>query len=131
MEKLTELIEKRDKLQRKISDIEYKNLIEVSLPKLKKAIGKCYKYNNSYGCGDNCRAWPLYIQIVSIDESNMQFKTIEFQYTTFGHVEVKTENKFNFNGKNYFNGKGYIEITNKEFNQAKKRFINTLTSLLK
>lgn len=129
MENEKKLREQKAKIDRKISDIEYKKLIEVSIPQLKKSVGKCFKYHNSYG--SNYPRWFLYSKIVSIDEKNMSFKTVEFQKTSMNFVEIKFSQKYNFNGKSYFNSGDYIEIKKSEYERAKKGILKTVQKILK
>lgn len=133
MDKLKELKEKKWKLDRQISNIEYKELVEKSVPLLRKSVGKCFKYLNSYG-GDS-KLWPLYIKIVEINDKDMTFETLEFQKTSKNQIEIRFENRSNFDGKNYFDdvwGSGsYIKITNAEFNRARKSLLKKVKELLK
>ena len=116
---LEQLKGKRDKLVRQINDIEYKKLVEVSVPKLKKMVGQCFKYHNSYGV--NHDRWWLYCKVKEVNEKTMEFTTVEFQRTSMEAIEVKLDRKFNFNGENFFDRMGgYIAITNSEYNRAKK-----------
>jgi hypothetical protein len=130
MDKLDKLKAERQKIDIKIRDIEYKELVEKSIPKLKQSIGKCYKYSNSYG--GNTKRWPLYKKIISIDEKTMSFNSIEFQHTSMNIIEIKHNQVFNFNGENHFDswGNNYTEISNSEFNKAKKSLIKTVNRLL-
>lgn len=125
---LVELKEKRDKLNRQISDIEYSQMVEVSIPKLKKSVGKCFKYLNSYG-GDRPK-WFFYTKIIGIDEKTMTFKTVEFQRTSMDIIEIKFDQKYNFNGENYFNNSGYIEIKKSEYERARKAMSKMVDRLL-
>ena len=128
MEKLQKLIEQRNKLDIEISNLEYKRIIEVSVPLLKKSIGKCFKYRNSYG-GDRPQ-WYLYTKIVGVDEKNMSFNCVSFQKTSMDIVEIKFDQKFNFRGENYFNDRSYIEIKASEYNRAKNSIQKLVTKIL-
>ena len=124
LKKLEQLKERRNNLERQIEDLEYKEMIETSLPKLKKIIGKCFKYHNSYG--GNYERWWLYVKVLSIDEKNMTFNCVEFQRTSMDIAEIKLEKKYNFRGKNYFDGMSYAPISQSEYSRAKralKKFI--------
>lgn len=127
--KLEKLKEERNKLERQISDIEYKNLIEVSIPELRKSIGRTFKYRNSYG-GDS-KSWWLYVKILEVDIKDMTFKTIEFQKTSIDRIEIEFSHKYNYNGKNYFNGSYYTEIKPAEFEKARKEMLKTVERLLR
>lgn len=94
----------------------------VSLPNLKKSVGKCFKYRNSYG-GDS-KKWYLYTKIVSIDEKTMTFTCVEFQRTSMDMVEIKYAYKYNWGGENAFKKYGnYIPIPDSEYNRAKKTLL--------
>jgi len=98
---------------------------EIAVPALRKAVGKCFKYINSYG--GSYERWPLYLKIIDLDEKNLQFKTLEFQRTSLEIVEIKLDKKYNFGGKNYFSDSNYIEIPLSEYKRAAKtllKFVN-------
>mgnify|MGYP001611764821 CR=1 FL=1 len=120
--KLEKLKIERNKLERQISDIEYKKLVEISIPQLKESVGRCFKYRNSYG--SNSKSWWLYLKILSVDEKIMSFKTIEFQQTSMDFIEIKFDQKYNFNGKNYFNVK--IEIVEHMPNEFTSKTTNSI-----
>lgn len=128
MKDIEKLKEEKDKIQRAINDIEYKRMVEVSLPELKRSVGRCFKYRNSYG-GTYDR-WYLYLKIVGIDEKDMSFKTVEFQNTSMEIVEIRYDRKFNFDGKFYFDGGNYIEIKPSEFERAKKALLTKIAKIL-
>lgn len=128
MKDITKLREKAAKINRELSEAEDKIVQETSLPMLRKSIGKCFKFINSYG--GNYEKWPLYIKIVSIDEKSLSFNTIEFQKTSLELAEAKLDKKWNFRGKSYFNDSNYIEISKSEFNKARSNFKKLLTKIL-
>lgn len=99
------------------------------LPSLRKMVGKCFKYINSYG-GDIQKKWNLYIKIVSIDEKNISFTCVEFQRTSLEIVEVRLSKKYNWGGKNHFKDSNYIPIKNSEYNRAKKSLLKFITNKL-
>lgn len=101
---------------------------KVALPSLRKTVGKCFKYLNGYG-GDKAK-WYLYLKVISIDEKNLNYKCVEFQRTSLEIVEVKLGTKYNWRGNNYFNGSNYIEISNAEYNRAKKSLLKFMTDKL-
>lgn len=125
--KLEKLKIERNKIERQISDIEYKKLVEISIPELKESVGRCFKYRNSYGAGES---WWLYVKILSVNEKTMSFKVVEFQQTSMDIIEIKFDQKYNFNGKNYFNGSHYTEIKLSEFEKARKGILKTVSRLL-
>ena len=131
MENLEKLYKEKNDIICKIRRIEEKKLKEKTLPKLRKDVGKCYKYMNSYG--GNSSRWPLYIKIISIDERNNWFKVLEFQNTSENILEIRHNVKINFEGQNYFERYGwsnYQEITKSEFNAAKKRLLKKIDRLM-
>lgn len=130
-EKIDKLREDFNKARVKLIDAEDKIKEEVSKPMLRKSIGKCFKYMNSYGISDNCRRWLLYIKIVDFDEKKMNFKTIQFQKTTLDSIEIKFKQVWNFNSENYFDTSGdYIEITNSEFERARKSLLKIVDKIM-
>lgn len=130
MKKIEKLKQQVNELNKQINDIEYKKLIEVSIPELRKSIGRCFKYKNSYG--GNLDKWWLYKKIISINEKDMTFNTLEFQITSLNIIEVKLEQQYNFGGKSYFDNQGtwYTEIKPSEFNKARKMFLKKIEKLI-
>ena len=115
-------------IARKRIDLEYKEKIEVNVPILKKSVGRCFKYHNSYG--GNYPSWWLYYKIISINEKDMTFTGVEFQKTSKDVVEIKYNKKFSFDGEFYFEGMNWIEITPKEYRKEAKKMLKIATKLL-
>ena len=125
LEKLTILAHKA---ARKLKDAEDEIRNKIARPILRKSVGTCFKYINSYG-GNHDR-WNLYLKIVSFDEGSMSFTCVQFQRTSLDIVEVKLNQVYNFRGESYFNDTGYIKISKSEYNRAKKSILNTVTRIL-
>jgi hypothetical protein len=83
---LEQLKEERKKLNIQIEKIEKKELIEKTIPELKKYVGNCYKYINSY-YGEK-QLWPLYKKIISFNEQTMSFNVLRFQHTSRNDIEI-------------------------------------------
>lgn len=128
MKDIEKLREKAAKANKELRDAEDKIVQETSLPMLRKSVGKCFKFINSYG--GSYERWPLYIKIVSIDEKTLSFNTIEFQKTSLELAEAKLDKKWNFRGESYFNDSNYIEISKSEFNKARSNFKKLLMKIL-
>lgn len=126
-ELLEKLKQKRQNIQQKINKLEEQEIEEISLPTLKKSVGKCFKFINSYGSSHP--KWPLYLKIISIDEKDLMFNTISFQITSLKNVEAKLEEKYNYRGRNYFDDTSYQEIPKAEFEKAKKQFLKTINNI--
>jgi len=116
--KLEQLKDKERTINRRIQDLEYKEMVEDSLPALRKVVGKVYKYHNSYG-GDHERWW-LYVKVLSVNEKDMSFMCVEFQRTSMARIEIVYEAEYNWRGGHKFDSMDYIEITQAEYNRAKK-----------
>ena len=131
MKKLEKLERDKRIIQSKIDDTKHKELMEVSLPFLRKAVGKCFKYRNSYG--NSLPSWDLFLKITGVREKDMSFETIEFQHTSLNHIELRHNQRYNFDGKNSFDsfhGSDYKEIKPSEFNKAKKQFLKQVIKLI-
>lgn len=88
------------------------------LPEMRKLIGKCFMYKNTYGGG---KTWPLYIKVMGIDEKNLNLQCVEFQKTSLEIVEIKLREAITCRGQNQFTrNDGYYPISNAEYNKAKK-----------
>lgn len=129
-QQIKELELKANKILRKKGDLEYRIMLEENLPILKKSIGRCFKYHNSYG--GNSEKWWLYLKINSIDEKTMTYTCTEFQRDSRERLEIKWDKKFNFKGEFCFDnyGQGYTEISLPEYNRAKKSILKLAEKLL-
>lgn len=109
------------KLNMRIRDLEDAERNEVSIPFLRKQVGKCFKYHNSYSCPkDDSERWFIYARILSFDEKNMTFNTIEFEDKHDKKVEIAYERRYNFQGESHF-AHGWIPIEQNEYHRARKR----------
>lgn len=113
-----------------------KNLIEeeyarVGRPLLKKLVGKCYKFSNTYGVGDDMRRWPLYARIVGFDEKDMSFESVEFQLTTRNNIEIRFRKRDNFDCRSHYSlSTGWVEISLKEYDRARRTLLRRVEALL-
>ena len=127
-EQIDKLNEQIRELRFRVTDMERAEADEVSRPLLRKSIGKCFIYSNSYGTGER---WPLYAKIVSFDERNINFITIQFQHTSANRVEIEYEVAHNWEGKSHFReGSGWTEISAAEYNRARRSAMKFITKLL-
>ena len=116
-------------LLRQANEIEEEERNEVQRPILRKAVGKCFKFRNSYG-GDRPKWW-LYAKIVSFDEKEMTFNTVQFEHTSQPKIEVDYVRQYCYNGRNRFNeGDGWIAISAAEYEREAKKLLKTVHSLL-
>lgn len=94
----------------------------IQIENMKLNIGKCFKYRNSYSCPQSEEDyWFVYHQIV--DVKNGRYNAIMFQTTSDGTCSISQEELFYRKFSSCF-----TEITEKEFNQAKERFLQTLNN---
>lgn len=108
------------KLRRVISEIDRINESEV-IPSLKdRYLGKCFKYQNSYGSGSG--KWWLYLQVTEIKDATW-FGSIQFQTDCNGRFDFEYGNTFCLSD-------GYIPITEKEFYSRYQIAINKLNSVV-
>lgn len=128
-EKLNKLENQYHKIGGKIREIKDEEIRVDSLPALKKLVGTCFKYLNSYG-GDR-EKWFLYSKIISIDESTMTFICVEFQKTSMNRIEIEYTKKYSWNGETFFSRMGgYIKVPESEYNRAKKSLYNFIDKTL-
>lgn len=119
-EKINQLRQKANKARFALEEAEEQYRNETLLPEMRKLIGKCFKYYNSYG-GDRAR-WNLYVKVIGLDKKTLNLKVVEFQKTSMGIVEIRLDSKITYRGENQLvKSDGYIPITTKEYNQAKSR----------
>ena len=79
----------RDTLNKKINQLErqvYQSEIE---PKMKRMIGKCFKYRNSYGSGS--KDWWLYSKIIDYKPQDQVLVVCSYQRTSDGRIEITVE----------------------------------------
>lgn len=127
-QEIQELEIRANKARLKLQEKKEKYENTVALPSLRKSVGKCFKYINSYG--NPYPKWPLYLQIVAINEKDLHFECVEFQKTSMNIIEIKLDKKFNWNGESYFGkNNGYVEISRSEYNRAKKSLLKTVLSI--
>ena len=127
-EQINKLNEQLRELRIKVSSLEQAEANEVSRPLLRKSVGKCFIYSNSYGTGER---WPVYAKIVSFNERDVNFNTIQFQHTITKRVEIEYEVAHNWEGKNHFReGSGWTEISVAEYNRARRSAMKFITRLL-
>ena len=114
-------IEKQEQLYQieynKFRDMVYEEEEEKLKPYAKTFLGKCYKFENSYGSGDK---WWLYLKVHNVEDTSLY--CISLQKANNNTIEIKPdEYKCVWNYENPF--KGYIEITKEEFEEQKENFI--------
>lgn len=126
--KLKKLKEKAEKARVAYQNEQEKYDNKIALPNLRKMVGKCFKYHNSYG--GNLPRWFLYSKVISIDEKTLTFTCIEFQRTSLERVEVELTRKYNYRGENFFDGTNYIKISSSEYNRAKRSLLKFMQDKL-
>lgn len=124
LEKLEERLEKKrqqfEKVRVQLRNLEHDRDDLIKIPKMKKLIGKCFKYRNSYG-GDS-QDWWLYIYVRGVKGTD--FITDQFQTCSDGRIEIelnkRTANVIVESGR-------YIET--KEYEKALKKMKDALALL--
>lgn len=127
MSKLEKLRKQRNELDVQIRDIEDKLMEEKILPSLKKRIGKCYVYINSYGGGSE--KWNLYHRVLNVDEE-ANYIIDSFQQCSDGRIEIETKTKFNYSGRDSLSDSSYKEITIEEYQEAQKKLLKVIKKVL-
>lgn len=118
--------EKEIKLRRELNALQESRIRETIIPKIEKLIGRCFKYDNSYGSGYS-KSWPLYIKVLSRSK-HTGIKTLKFQNDKKGILILELQQQILFHGEM---GSGYTEISKKEFNAAFKNFASKITNLMR
>lgn len=78
---------------------------------LRKLVGKCYRCQNSYGCGDKKGPWWLWLRIDRVEEDG-GFRGLSFQVDSNGKIEV-TPDSWHISLMD-----GYSEVSEALFNAA-------------
>lgn len=116
--------------ERQARALEERHRDAVSRPILRQSVGECFVFNNSYGTG--CERWPLYAMIVSFNEADMTFETVQFQRSTREQIEIELEVVHNYEGRNYFrDSSGWRPITKAEFNDARNNLLAFVNNVLR
>lgn len=125
---LQKLDKRMGKLRTRRANIESRYLDACARPKLRKLVGKCFKYRNSYGSGES---WWMYARVISFDERAMNFKAAEFQKTSRDCIQIECESVHIFNGCNRFGVEsGWIPISLNEYKREARSIQKFVTGLL-
>lgn len=127
MKKLDELKKKRDTLNREIRDIEEKELEEKLLPQLKKQIGDCYVFVNSYG--GSSPTWYLYYRVTGVND-DASFTVDSFQITGYGTIEIEHGKVLHNFRDDTFNDRSYKKITIEEYQKAQRDLLEFVKKVL-
>lgn len=132
---MTDKTGKLEELRRKanIAGTRYRDALDkhkqsVAIPKLRGAVGKCYRYENRYSSSDS---WPLYTKIVSLNDDDCTFVCVQFQKKSDNVVEI--ELCVQHNGGDYENKftpqNGYTEISVVDFSLAVNELMDTINNV--
>ncbi len=112
----------------KLRDAEEEARNKIGRPLLRKQVGKCFVYSNSYGSGER---WPLYARIVNFNEKDMTFEAVEFQNTSMNRIEIHYHCRYNFERQSSFSVQsGWRPITVTEYNRRKRALLRLVDRLL-
>ncbi len=112
------LLQTAGRYARRAEELQNEQKAEVYRPALRKYLGKCFKYQNSYG-GDS-KKWWLYARVTAFDEDALSFGTLEFQRSSENIIEIKQYTHANYDGRNHFGSySGWIPISESEYRLAK------------
>lgn len=99
----------RDK-RRELQD---RHFAEVELPKMRKQVGKCYKYRNCYSCPQyDADYWWLYIKVIGVDDG--AYVILECERAGYRRAKIAERAV----GADFTAGSRYIPITPEEFSEA-------------
>ena len=127
-EKIEKLNASIFRLKQRLDGLVQQEQDEVARPKLRKLIGRCFKYLNSYGSGEK---WWLYVKVVSLNESDLSFRTVEFQHTSLKRVEIEYERVCNFGGVPRFGvDSNWVPISVAEYNRERRKAFQFIGKLL-
>ena len=82
-----------------------------SVDQLRKLVGRCFRYRNSYGCGDTKGPWWTWMRIESVDADG-GFRALSFEVDNSGRITVKP-NEWSMSLL-----EGYKEVTEAELTTA-------------
>lgn len=125
--KLEELKKQRDELQEsrvvisgELGAVENRIREIEELPRLKKLIGNCYKYRNSYSLPkEESDYWWMYIIVVGVDSESATLQVFTIQQDCHGEINVRTE-------RPYYENMLQTPIGRKEFDEAQTKIIASI-----
>ena len=126
-----EIRKERKKLNKEENKINNTIQKQEVIPKMKKNIGKCYKFRNSGGGVDS--KWWLYIKITGI--KNSCYTTVSFEYpkgefSEYTMIEIERHvSPSRFEG-NISYPSNYIEITKEEYNKAREKILKEIEEVI-
>ena len=96
----------------------------VTLPSMRKYIGRHFKYRNSYSCPQkDTDYWWLYIRIIGVEDGS--FVALKAQTDQYGRHTVQTDSLPAVDGKPM---EGWVEIDDAEFDSAVHPILDELTT---
>ena len=129
-EKIDKLNASIFRLKQRLNGLVEQEQDEVARPKLRKLVGRCFKYLNSYG-DRNLPRWWVYAKVVDFKESDLTFRTVRFQHTTRKRVEIEYETVWNFEGCTRFGvNSDWMPISTTEYNRARRTALQFVRKLL-
>lgn len=114
-EKLT--LQKADAITQRLRDEKTRQEVNA----LRKLAGRCFRYQNSYGCGDKKGPWWLWLRVDRIEEDG-GFRGLSFEVDNIGRVTVKP-NEWHINLH-----EGYSEVTADQYAEAFLNMMNGINS---
>lgn len=126
-----EIRKERKKLNKEESKINNVLQKEEVIPKMKKNIGKCYKFRNSGGGVDS--EWWLYTKITGI--KNSCYTTSSFQHPKGEYIEyIMIEIERHVSPSRFESctdyPSNYIEITEEEYNKAREKILKEIEGVI-
>lgn len=127
-EQIEDLTKRGNRLLGRARDLLEEQRNEVARPELRKLVGKCFRFTNSYGSGEK---WPLYARILSFDEKAMTYLAVHFQNTTRQRIEIEYRHEYNFEQHARFGVEsGWIPVSNEEYERELKKLLDFVGELL-
>jgi hypothetical protein len=127
-QQIENLTTRGNKLLGRARDLLEEQRNEIARPALRKLVGKCFRFENSYGSGEK---WPLYVRIISFDEKAMTYKTVQFQNTTRQRIEIEYRQEHNFEQHARFGVEnGWTPLSEEEYERERKKLLQFVKELL-
>ncbi len=96
---------------------------EVLEPKLRKMIGNCYYYMNSYG--GNSKPWRLYAKILNIND-DLDLIVERFQKTENNSIEFEVREELTYFHIPFENDGSWIKCTQATYSKARNKLLGIL-----
>jgi hypothetical protein len=136
MKKTKQIEEEIKKLRNELYESEQEEFNKIQVPFLKSLVGKCFSYKDN-GYGGDSEKWNEYKKIVQLytkKDGSVYLITENFHTDCYGKTELSTDYHYPYTNEAWrlkIPFSGYEKITNKEYENEKKKMLKQMSSFSK